>query len=111
MFEARNHQAPGARLWSPLSHLGAYAPIGLLFLVGLPMRSLSRIALMLWQWDRVAATGIWPEMLLQGIRVDITRYGHAMAVPTPGLLGFLCQISLQRPSGKRKQLSNREQTP
>ena len=73
MFEPRNHQAPAARLWSLLSPLGAYAPIGLLFFVGLPMLSLSRIALMLWQWDRVAATGIWPDMLLQGVRVDIIQ--------------------------------------
>lgn len=73
MFEPRKHQAPTARLWSLLSPLGAYAPIGLLFLVGLPMLSLSRIALMLWQWDRVAATGIWPDMLLQGVRVDIIQ--------------------------------------
>jgi phosphoglycerol transferase MdoB-like AlkP superfamily enzyme len=45
----------------------------LLFLVGLPLLSLSRAALMLWQAERVAATGIWPEMLLQGIRVDLIQ--------------------------------------
>ena len=32
MFEPRNHQAPAARLWSLLSPLGAYAPIGLAWL-------------------------------------------------------------------------------
>ena len=61
------------RLWSRLSSFGAYAPVAMLFLIGLPMLSLSRIALMLWQSDRVAATGIWPEMLMQGIRVDIIQ--------------------------------------
>lgn len=45
----------------------------MLFLIGLPMLSLSRIGLMLWQSGRVAATGIWPEMLLQGVRVDIIQ--------------------------------------
>ncbi|KAB2919724.1 MAG: sulfatase-like hydrolase/transferase [Dechloromonas sp.] len=28
---------------------------------------------MLWQAERVAATGIWPEMLLQGVRVDLIQ--------------------------------------
>lgn len=45
----------------------------MLFLLGLPMLTLSRAALMLWQSERVAATGIWPTMLLQGIRVDIIQ--------------------------------------
>ena len=45
----------------------------MLFLIGLPLLSLSRGALMLWQSDRVAATGIWGEMLLQGIRVDVIQ--------------------------------------
>ncbi len=37
------------------------------------MLSLSRIGLMLWQNERVAATGLWAEMLLQGFRVDIIQ--------------------------------------
>lgn len=52
---------------------GPYAAIALLFVVGLPLLSLSRAGLMLWQAERVAATGIWPEMLLQGVRVDIIQ--------------------------------------
>jgi len=52
---------------------GPYAGIAMLFLLGLPMLTLSRSALMLWQSERVAATGIWPTMLLQGIRVDIIQ--------------------------------------
>ena len=43
-------------------------------------------------------------------RVDITRYGHAMSVPTPGVLRFLSQIGLKPISDKRKQLSNGERT-
>lgn len=52
-----------------------------------------------------------PDLRQRATRVDITRYGHAMAIPAPGLLGFLSQIGLQRLSSKRKQLSNGEQTP
>lgn len=52
---------------------GPYAAVALLFLLGLPLLSLSRAGLMLWQAERVAATGIWSEMLLQGIRVDIIQ--------------------------------------
>ncbi|BEP94239.1 NAD(P)/FAD-dependent oxidoreductase [Acidovorax sp. A79] len=52
-----------------------------------------------------------PDLRQRATRVDITRYGHAMAIPTPGMLGFLSQIGLQRLPGKRRQLSNGEQTP
>ncbi|MDY0105965.1 MAG: FAD-dependent oxidoreductase [Giesbergeria sp.] len=52
-----------------------------------------------------------PDLARRATRVEVTRYGHAMAIPTPGLLGILSQIGLQRPTGKRNQLSNREQTP
>ncbi|MBP8215036.1 MAG: LTA synthase family protein, partial [Propionivibrio sp.] len=73
MFETRPHATLGNRLWSKLNVFGAYAPLAMLFLIGLPMLSLSRIGLMLWQSGRVAATGIWPEMLIQGVRVDIIQ--------------------------------------
>ncbi len=52
---------------------GPYAALALLFLIGLPLLSLSRAGLMLWQAERVAATGIWSEMLLQGVRVDLIQ--------------------------------------
>ncbi len=51
-----------------------------------------------------------PDLRQRATQVQITRYGHAMAVPTPGLQGFLSQIGLQRLSGKRKQLSNGERS-
>ncbi|MBS0428530.1 MAG: FAD-dependent oxidoreductase [Proteobacteria bacterium] len=47
-----------------------------------------------------------PDLRELATRIDITRYGHAMAIPTPGLLS---QIGLQRPSSGRGQLSNQEQ--
>ena len=52
-----------------------------------------------------------PDLRQRATRVDITRYGHAMAIPVPGTQQFLSQIGLQRLSGKRKQLSNGEQSP
>ncbi|HRP98614.1 MAG TPA: LTA synthase family protein [Rhodocyclaceae bacterium] len=44
-----------------------------MFVVGLPLLSLSRIALMLWQSERVAAGGEWMWMLVQGVRVDVIQ--------------------------------------
>jgi len=60
-------------LWRRLDVCGPYAGVTMLFLVGLPLLTMSRAALMLWQSERVVATGIWPTMLLQGVRVDIIQ--------------------------------------
>lgn len=49
-----------------------------------------------------------PDLPRRATRMDITRYGHAMSIPTPGVLGFLSKIGLQPLSDKRKQLSNGE---
>ena len=49
-----------------------------------------------------------PDIAARVTRMDITRYGHAMAIPVPGMQAFLSQIGLQRLSDKRKQLSNGE---
>ena len=46
-----------------------------------------------------------PDIHQRATRIDITRYGHAMAVPVPGVLN---QIRLQRTSIQRKQLSKSE---
>ncbi len=54
--------------------------------------------------------GPHPDLARRATRVEVTRYGHAMSIPTPGTLEFLSKIGLQRPSGMRKQLSNGEQT-
>ncbi len=59
-----------AALWQRFDIFGPYSGVAMLFLLGLPLLSLSRMALMLWQSERVGATGIWPTMLTQGIRVD-----------------------------------------
>ena len=44
-----------------------------------------------------------PDLARLATRIEITRYGHAMAIPTPGLLG---QIGPQRPSNGRDALSS-----
>lgn len=62
-----------SRLWQRLDIFGPYAGVAMLFLVGLPFLTLSRAVLMLWQSERVAATGIWSTMLLQGVRVDVIQ--------------------------------------
>jgi len=49
-----------------------------------------------------------PDIAERATRMDITRYGHAMAIPTPGLQAFLSQIGLQRLSDQRRVLSNGE---
>lgn len=50
-----------------------------------------------------------PDLARKTDRIDITRYGHAMAIPTPSAMAYLHQFRSQnmpqRPSIKRKQLS------
>ena len=46
-----------------------------------------------------------PDLARQATRIELTRYGHAMAIPTPGLLS---QIGPQRPLDRRSALSNQE---
>ncbi len=49
-----------------------------------------------------------PDIGTRATRMEITRYGHAMAIPVPGLQAFLSQIGLQGAPGKRWKLSNGE---
>ena len=44
-----------------------------------------------------------PDLVAKTTRIDITRYGHAMAVPVPG---FMHQIGLKPLSNMGKELSN-----
>ncbi|AUN94414.1 LTA synthase family protein [Pseudazoarcus pumilus] len=73
--------SPAAGPWRAFAWAGPYAPLLALYAIGLLTLSASRIALMLWQDDRVAAAGIWETMLLQGVRVDIILLGLMAAVP------------------------------
>ena len=67
--------------WRMLGQFGPYSPLVALFIVGLVCLTLSRAGLMLWQMDRVAAAGIAPQMLLQGVRVDIIMLSLICLIP------------------------------
>jgi hypothetical protein len=43
-----------------------------------------------------ALAGPHPDVLQRATRVEVTRYGHAMSIPVPGVQTFLSQIGLQR---------------
>ena len=60
--------------------------------------------------DAILATlaGPHPDLAQRAQRMEITRYGHAMATPTPGTQGFLSQIGHLGLSGKRQTLLNGE---
>lgn len=68
-------------LWKKLEHFGFYAPLIAMYLIALPILTLSRLGLMIWQSDRVLATGLWPEILLQGLRIDIIQMGLLAIIP------------------------------
>jgi phosphoglycerol transferase MdoB-like AlkP superfamily enzyme len=69
------------KLWKKLEPFGPYAPLIAMYMISLPILSLSRIGLMIWQSERVAATGAWLEMLLQGVRIDIIQLGLLAIIP------------------------------
>ena len=62
-------------------------------------------------WGRAALAalaGPHPDVLQRATRVQVTRYGHAMSIPVPGVQTFLSQIGLQGAPRKRKLLLNGE---
>ena len=62
-------------------------------------------------WGRAALAalaGPHPDVVQRATRVQVTRYGHAMPIPVPGVQTFLSQIGLQGTPGKRKLLLNGE---
>ncbi len=62
-------------------------------------------------WGRAALAalaGPHPDVVQRATRVQVTRYGHAMSIPVPGVQTFLSQIGLQGTPGKRKLLLNGE---
>ena len=54
--------------------------------------------------------GAHPDLPGRVTHAQLTRYGHAMSIPTPGLQQFLSQIGTLPMPGKRGQLSNGERT-
>ena len=63
------------------SWAGPYVGLVQMLLIGLALLSLSRIGLMIWQSERVAATGIAGAMLLQGVRADLILLGYLCVLP------------------------------
>ena len=60
---------------------GPYATVLQMLLIGLIVLSLSRIGLIIWQWERVNVTGILVDMLVQGMRADLILLGYFVVIP------------------------------
>ncbi|WP_229205313.1 MULTISPECIES: LTA synthase family protein [unclassified Duganella] len=70
-----------ARLGKLTLWAGPFAGVLQLLLLGLVIFSMSRIGLVAWQWERVSATGIVGQILVQGVRADLIMLGYLIAVP------------------------------
>ena len=83
MARATAHNEGGIRRFvKRFAHLtGPYATLIAFLLLGGVVLSLSRLALLTWQWDRVKATGIVGTMIVQGIRADLILVGYFLVVP------------------------------
>ena len=68
-------------IWKIAHKLGPFAPLVSMLLLGLVILSLSRLGLVLWKFERVAATGKLTEVLMQGIRVDIIQLSLLALIP------------------------------
>lgn len=73
------------------SYLGPYAPIVSFFITALVLLSLSRVALVLWKFERVSAVDGIGFVLLQGVRADIIILCFMVLLPT--LLAPLLSLS------------------
>lgn len=61
--------------------LGPFWPFALFSLLALFLLTVSRIALALWQLERVDAVAGWQVMLLQGVRVDVATLCWVWGIP------------------------------
>ena len=68
-------------IWKKLAFAGPYAPLLALYIIGLPLLVLSRLALVLWQSERVIATGQMLQVFMQGFRVDLILLGLIVLIP------------------------------
>ena len=62
-----------------VTRAGAYFPLLVVFCSVLLVGSLSRCLLVLWQFDRVSESGVFPSIFLHGLRVDLILAGMAVA--------------------------------
>ena len=60
---------------------GPFAPMVQMLIIGLPVLSLSRLALVIWQWERVSATNIPVSIFVQGVRADLILLGYFLVLP------------------------------
>ncbi len=60
---------------------GQYLPLFHFLLAGLLALSASRLALVIWQWERVSGAGLVARTFIQGIRADLILLGYLLVVP------------------------------
>jgi phosphoglycerol transferase MdoB-like AlkP superfamily enzyme len=68
-------------IWRLANKMGPYAPLFAMLMLGLLVLTLSRIGLVIWQFDRVSDTDALVRVLLQGVRVDIIQFGLIALIP------------------------------
>ena len=78
---APTHSTLGHQLARLTRWAGPYASLLQMVLVGLVLLSLSRVALMAWQWPRVSGTGMAGAVFVQGVRADLILLGYWLIVP------------------------------
>ncbi len=86
---------PVQKLWKFAHRFGAYAPLIVMFIIGLFILSTSRFGLVFWKLERVNATGQLVDVFLQGLRVDIIQLCLLSLIPVL-LLPIFTAIKGQR---------------
>lgn len=69
------------KLWLFANRFDAYAPLVVMFVVGILILSAARFGLVLWKFDRVNSTGQLAEIFIQGLRVDIIQLCLLSLIP------------------------------
>jgi phosphoglycerol transferase MdoB-like AlkP superfamily enzyme len=73
--------SPAQKLWHFTQKFDAYAPLLVMFIIGLIVLSASRFGLVLWKFHRVSSTGQLAAIFIQGIRVDIIQLCLLSLIP------------------------------
>lgn len=69
------------KLWQFAYKLDAYAPLVMMFIIGIVVLTASRFGLVLWKFDRVNSTGQLTAIFTQGLRVDIIQLCLLSLIP------------------------------
>lgn len=69
------------RLWQFAYKFDVYAPLAVMFIIGIVVLSASRFGLVLWKFDRVNNTGELASIFMQGLRVDIMQLCFLSLIP------------------------------